>query len=40
MPTLTVPEAKQQVTTAGAPFMVVASHVFELVRYGEWQAGE
>jgi len=35
MPTLTVPEAKQQVTSASAPFMVVASHVFELVRQGK-----
>ncbi|HEU5406236.1 MAG TPA: hypothetical protein VFU48_00610 [Nitrospira sp.] len=35
MPTLTVPEAKQQVTAASAPFMVVAAHVFERVRQGE-----
>jgi hypothetical protein len=35
MPTLTLPEAKQQVTSASAPFMVIASHVFELVRQGE-----
>lgn len=35
MSTLTVPEAKQQVTSASAPFMVVASHVFEFVRQGE-----
>ena len=35
MPTLTVPDAKQQLTAASAPLMVVASHVFELVRQGE-----
>lgn len=35
MPVLTVPEAKQQVTSASAPFMVVAAHVFERVQQGE-----
>ncbi len=35
MPILTVPEAKQQVTSASAPFMVVAAHVFERIRHGE-----